>query len=323
MQYQLYGDGIHDDYPAIQEMIDSGTCEVTLPVPRVCYRLSKTLTLPSNFRLVLPRYAKIRLMDGANCFMLANKTVEKYSLKTDNLSHEMFWFYDAYSNEPEDTAQNIEVTGGIWDFNNLGQNQNPSVTGKFEPAHYTGFGMLFYNVKGLKLSNLTLKDPVTFSVTLDTVSYFTVENITFDYNYGNPKAVSMDGIHLAGNCHYGVLRNLKGACYDDLVALNADEGSNGPITNIEINGIFAEDCHSAGRLLTVLHLWRRSPFLMCSGHIISLPLDSHGSATTTATAISMLSLWIRSMYPRQCAIPFTAKTTHVYVPSSISSRAYA
>lgn len=31
--YTLYGDGVHDDYPAIQEMIDSGVCEVSLPVP--------------------------------------------------------------------------------------------------------------------------------------------------------------------------------------------------------------------------------------------------------------------------------------------------
>ncbi len=78
-----------------------------------------------------------------------------------------------------------------------------------------------------------------------------MEDITFDFNYGNPNAVNMDGIHLDGNCHYGVLRNLKGACCDDLIALNAHEGSKGPITNIEIDGIFAEDCHSAVRLLSV------------------------------------------------------------------------
>ena len=32
--YNLYGDGIHDDQPAIQEMIDSGVCEVSLPAPQ-------------------------------------------------------------------------------------------------------------------------------------------------------------------------------------------------------------------------------------------------------------------------------------------------
>ena len=82
-------------------------------------------------------------------------------------------------------------------------------------------------------------------------SYFTVENIEFDFNEGNPYAVNMDGIHLNADCHYGVIKNLKGACYDDLVALNAYEGAGGDITNIEIGGLFAENCHSAVRLLTV------------------------------------------------------------------------
>ena len=61
----------------------------------------------------------------------------------------------------------------------------------------------------------------------------------------------MDGVHLNGNCHYGSIKNLKGACYDDLVALNAHEGSGGDITNILVDGIFAENCHSAVRFLTV------------------------------------------------------------------------
>jgi hypothetical protein len=88
---------------------------------------------------------------------------------------------------------------------------------------------------------------------VDTGSYFTMENLTFDFNDGNPIASNMDGVHLNGNCHYGVIRNLQGACYDDLVALNAHEGSGGDITNIQIDGIFAENCHSAVRLLTVNH----------------------------------------------------------------------
>ena len=61
----------------------------------------------------------------------------------------------------------------------------------------------------------------------------------------------MDGIHINGNCHHAHLRNLMGACYDDVVALNAFEGFSGPISNIYIDGIFAENCHSAVRLLAV------------------------------------------------------------------------
>ena len=32
--FKLYGDGVHDDTNAIQEIIDSGICEVCLPAPK-------------------------------------------------------------------------------------------------------------------------------------------------------------------------------------------------------------------------------------------------------------------------------------------------
>lgn len=260
MKNVLYGDGLHDDYPAIQEMIDSGVCEVSLPAPKKHYLISKTLTLPSNFRLVLPRYAEIRLADGANCWMVSNKMVPDHADRlAEDLEdlHRQLWFYvNDYS--PEAVVRNVEICGGIWNFNNKNQLPNPErmyydVNNRQvkEPYGYTGEGMLFYAVENLKLSSMTLKDPVHWGTSFDRVSYFTIEDITFDYNLGNPNAINMDGIHLNGNCHFGMIRNLKGACYDDLVALNAHEGSRGPITNITIDGLYAETCHSAVRLLTV------------------------------------------------------------------------
>ncbi len=246
--YTLYGDGIHDDLPAIQEMIDSGVREVVLPLPKVCYLISGTITIPSNFRLVLPRYAEIKLADGADCILVTNKT----ALNGKEFAEWGLWNKILErSAEPQYCIHDFEICGGIWNFNNKGQAENPLWTAGSGPKDYTGFGMQFFNVKNFKLTNMTLKDPVNFAVTLDTASWFTVEDITFDFNYGNPTAVNMDGIHLCGNCHYGTLRNLKGACYDDLVAINACEGSVGPITNIEVNGIFATDCHSAVRIHTV------------------------------------------------------------------------
>lgn len=246
MNYQLYGDGIHDDTPAIQEMIDNAKHELRLPMPEAWYLISKPLELPSDFLLELPRYAEIRLAKDSNCVMLRNKTLpeERREKKPGD-----FWsvLNDWSADEP---FKNIEVRGGVWNFNNLEQAPNPIYTGKMEPEGYTGFGMLFYNVKNLRISSMTLKDPVNFAVTLDTVSYFTVDNIVFDFNYGNPLATNMDGIHLNGNCHFGRITNLQGACYDDLVALNADEGTAGPITDVTIDGIFSEDCHSAVRLLS-------------------------------------------------------------------------
>ncbi len=246
--FTLYGDGIHDDYPAIQELLDSGKHEISLPDPQVCYLVSKSLEIPSYVRLILPRYAEIKLADGANCPIIKNKTVSipNYEIKGD------IWDIILCNSMDQDACiHDFEISGGIWNFNNRGQAENPLWTVGSGPKGYSGFGMLFANVKNFKLTNMTLKDPVNFAVTIDTASWFTVEDITFDFNYGNPTAVNMDGIHLNGNCHYGTIRNLKGACYDDLVALNADEGTDGPITNMEISGLYATDCHSAVRLLTV------------------------------------------------------------------------
>lgn len=297
----LYGDGVHDDYPAIQEMIDSGKCEVVLPVPQKEYLISKTLLLPSHFRLVLPRFARIKLADGANCCMVSNKMVyapAERSKKDWEGIHRQLWYYvNEYS--PEAVVNNIEICGGIWDFNNQKQLPNPERMYfdvnerqvKGQPYGYTGEGMLFYGVSHLKLSSMTLKDPVHWGASFDRVSYFTVEDITFDYNQGNPCAINMDGIHLNGNCHFGVIRNLKGACYDDLVAVNAHEGSRGPITNIEINGLFAENCHSAVRLLTVSDNVEKIHISNVYGtyyqYCIGLTKFYHGETTGVFDAISI------------------------------------
>ena len=257
--YKLYGDGIHDDTNAIQEIIDSGICELNLPAPKKFYLISKTLELPSNFKLTLPRFAEIRLADNSNCLMLKNKTVRDYKERvslpssvperTKQIYPHLMYYVNEYS--PDATIENIEICGGIWNCNNKNQLPNPEQTPGCGPYGYTGDGMLFFGVKNLKISSITLKDPFHWGISLDRVSYFTVENITFDYNLGNPCAINMDGVHLNGNCHFGLIKDIKGACYDDLVALNAYEGSRGPITNIQIDGLFAETCHSAVRLLTV------------------------------------------------------------------------
>lgn len=255
MKYTLCGDGIHDDTAAIQEMIDSGVNEVILPAPTAFYLISKPLELPSDFRLVLPRFAEIRLAPNSNCVMLKNKMVPDYARRMDDDVYENpvtahIWSYiDDYS--PNAPCKNIEICGGIWNCNNQEQLPNPERKMSFSAREFYGCGMLFYNITNFRISSLTVKDPSQYGITLDTVSYFTADDITFDYNDGNPYPINMDGIHLDGNCHYGVIRNLKGTCYDDLVALNAHEGSRGDITNITISDIYADYCHSAVRLLLV------------------------------------------------------------------------
>lgn len=276
---KLYGDGIHDDTLALQELLDTKNALVELPVPQNFYLISKTLKIHSYQELRLPRYCRIKLAANSNCRMISNAD-------TDN------------GNE------HITISGGIWDYNNLEQEKNPQIfTSNFSsadgtptafkpnPTFYDGFSLYFYNVKYLNLKDLTLKDPVTFACTIDTVSYFTIENIVFDFNHGNPYPVNMDGIHINGNCHFGTIRNLKGATYDDLVALNADEGSNGPITHIDIDGLYAERCQTFIRLLTVRnrveHIHIHNLFGTCFMYGIGLTKYYKGETTGCFDAITL------------------------------------
>ena len=173
---RLYGDGIHDDTEAIQALLDSGACDVTLPAPTVCYLISRTIKIHSNQSLRLPPFAHIRLADGADCAMLENSDFSTLHV-------------------------NVSVEGGIWDMNNAGQSPNPyhfpdksGVTARdrmaslgltFEnmtaPAPiYTGMCMRFSNVRNLTLRGITLRNPVTYGVQIYKTRDFTVCDVTFD-----------------------------------------------------------------------------------------------------------------------------------------------
>lgn len=236
--YTLYGNGIQDDTLAIQELLDSKSGAVYLPCPKNKYIISKPLIIHSNQSLVLDRFTLIQLMPGSNCLMLQNAP-------------------DGKGNE------NISVTGGIWDLNNTQQAGDPmEVNGEvFHEAvknsdhrHYldlyAGVIMRFQYVKNLYVHNLTMRNPITFCIQATGLYQFTINEITFDFTTCNPKWVHMDGVHLDGGNHFGRISNLKGTCYDDLVALNADDFIHGEMAHITVDGIYSEDCHSAVRLLS-------------------------------------------------------------------------
>ena len=269
MVNNLYGDGIHDDTAAIQELIDTKKC-VHLPAPDNFYLISKTLKLHSGCELHLDRFTEIKLADKSNCPMLSN---------------------DDHSNG----NRRICITGGIWNGNNLKQAPNPQMLADkdgnagnsdaykrmqvpadypadpvskdalsalswnadvpYHPDRYYGIIWRFVNVDTFEVQNVTFKDPVTYAVQCGNVRNFTFEHITFDFNLGNPSPDNMDGLHFDGFCRNGFISDIKGACYDDLLAFNAEDGlidspGFGPIENIVIDGIFADRCHSAVRMLS-------------------------------------------------------------------------
>jgi len=266
MKHPLYGDGIHDDTAAIQAMLDSRKRQVCLPEPEKHYLISKTLKLHSDQELILPRLAEVRLARWSNCPMLAN-------------------------DDFEDGNSRIVLRGGIWNFDNLQQAPNPQmqIAHEGDPVHRDAvkrmvvspdypadpvdgtihgwedrpyhhdryFGNLFQFIKvdGFEMSGLTLKNPVSYGAKFARLSNFTMRDIVFDYNEGNPSPNNMDGLHFDGCCHNGFIQNLKGNCYDDLLAFNGEDGivesaCFGPIDNIAVDGIYADRCHSAVRFLS-------------------------------------------------------------------------
>ena len=242
--YTLYGDGIHDDAPAIQEMLDSGISAVVLPVPEKNYAIGSTLVIHSGQSLVLPEMTVIRLLPQSNCYMLINEKAGDH---------------------------HISVEGGIWDYNNREQHPHtkyvkcslrvkiPEPYAEDDPRgkgasyyndFYRGRIMRFYGVSFLSVCNITYKDPVMYCVEFGYVDHFTVENIRFDFNYGNPVPVNMDGVHVDGGCHFGYIHNIQGTAYDDMVAINANDLLHGPISDIEIDGVFGKNSLRGVRILS-------------------------------------------------------------------------
>ncbi|MBE6730749.1 MAG: hypothetical protein E7564_03560 [Ruminococcaceae bacterium] len=227
-QLNLYGDGIHDDTAALQELIDCSGGDVF--IPGGTYLISDTLFIHSNTSLKLAHTAIIRLADDACCIMLAN---DKWMRPGRN--------------------KNIVVEGGTWDGNNEHQRRGKVFENK---PYFCGTVMRFEGIEDLYIHNVTFKDPEAYACQILDADRFTVENINFDFNMYRP---NMDGIHIQGPARNGYVRNIKGATNDDLVALNCDDSyhdwnntyiTQGDIENITVDGLYADNGYTGVRLLS-------------------------------------------------------------------------
>lgn len=272
----LHGDGRQDDTASIQMRLDAGVALVALPMPKKEYLISRSLLIGDGQELRLPEQAHIRLADGSNCVMLTNR-------------------------DRDGGNRDVKITGGIWDMNNAGQRHNVAALGwmtpekraewlteekervqksipwpkTYAPDFFTGVCVQFFNVKGLVIKGITVRNPVTYGIQFSRVCDFSVEDVVFDYIFGNPAKANMDGLHIDGGCARGRISRLRGICFDDFVALNATDGADspfyGPIEDIAINGIDCDYCHSAVRLLSrsPLHPVRRVSIRNVKGRFYS------------------------------------------------------
>lgn len=233
-QYGAVGDGLCDDTAAIQKALEGGGCTVVIPAGS--YTISSALSVSSGTTIRADDDAVVRLADGAGVnagvFVLTN-------------------------DDPVGGNQDIRVEGGAWDGNCA---HNPrGEDGDMDG--YTGTAVNFVNVSGLTLCNLTVRNPEGFSIRLGEVQDFRVEDIRFDNTVIRP---NQDGVHVGGFSHQGVIRNLHAltpkTTNDDMVALNADDDvervlnlgmKRGPISDIEVEGLYGDDVYTFVRLLSV------------------------------------------------------------------------
>ncbi len=227
------GDGAADDAGAIQRALDAGKLEVYVPAGK--YMLGTPLRIGSNTTLLLDEKAEIKLMDSVcktrhDC-IISNK-------------------------DPVGGNCNIAISGGLWDGNNPGNHR----TGGLFDEGFTGSAFRLLNVKGLIIENMTINDPEAYYLMLGEVERFYVRDITFRAD--NPRG-NQDGVHLGGFCSDGVITNITAygtSTNDDMIAMNADDNcerltnhgmKRGPIKNITVRNVRAENCFTFIRMLSV------------------------------------------------------------------------
>lgn len=205
----------------LQKLLDGGGAVV---FPGGEHLISRPLLISDRTTLVCSPRTHLKLTDGANCPIIRNR------------------------DKGREMTRGITIEGGTWDGNNLQQQRDQhkdemiarfsSLYGDKLYPHLMGFTY----VEDFALRGVTVKDPEAFAVQLTATSRFTVADVTFDFNMARP---NMDGIHVNGFARDGHITNLKGSTNDDLVALNADEGSfacdHCDIENITIDGLYGGD----------------------------------------------------------------------------------
>ena len=234
--YGAAGDGLSDDAPPLQAALEDAAGR-RLIVPPGVYRLGRTLHAPSGTRLHAQPGARFVLADGAG------RSTHDYLLT--NRDH-------AVGNT------DIEVSGGDWSGNAPNNRRDGPI---LLPHGYSGVLMHFFNVRGLRIHDLTLRDAESYFFRMSRIRDFEIVGIRFESAWPRD---NNDGIHLGGECEDGLIRHLRGTGAhvpnDDMVALNADDALDrvecqgllcGPIRRVHIEDIQAEHCHSFVRLLSV------------------------------------------------------------------------
>ena len=238
-EFGAVGNGVVDDAPAINRALAVQTRPLVVRIPKGVYLIGDTLKVGSRTSIEADAGARL-VMSGAwkkkeGDFLLANA-------------------------DPVNGNESISIIGGIWD-GNAHDGHNVKHHDLFAKGVWSGATINFRKVKGLSLSGMEMANSVTFNVRMCEIDGFDIRDMAFS---ARKLGWNQDGLHFNGFCRNGRIENIravtKGQTNDDLLAFNADDSLDrfenfgmvcGPIENISVRGVFAEDCHIAIRLLSV------------------------------------------------------------------------
>jgi len=229
------------DYRSLTRQSDYGTIwtealqtalrehqRVIIPPAEDLYWIDDTVTIPSD-RHIEAAGATIRLTPGCEVLMLRNEHTEDGTHAPISTAHR---------------DHNISIHGGRWEESNTRRG------GYGKSSRYTHFGedndrarpffgvstcLLFNNITGLTLTDMTFCHTAGFSVQTGDLTNGVFENIHFDECFA-------DGLHLNGNSENLYIKNISGEVGDDLVALNMYDWQNssvnfGPTRNVLCDGL--------------------------------------------------------------------------------------
>ena len=212
----LYGDGIHDDTLALQQLLDRKGI-VTVDRPGI-YLVSRTLIIRSDTRFVLSPGAKLLAAPMSRCALIEN---------------------EHFAGGGRD--RNIEIIGGVWDGNcdSMGLDAVYEAIHRedqpYSPGLFKGKLIRFARVDRIMLEKMTVRNPVSYGIQIADVDGFVVRDLSFDYN-----------------CHFGTtVGEIANVDIRNLTAVNGYSGvrllsaGNFDMRCIRISGVYGEYRHNA------------------------------------------------------------------------------
>lgn len=236
--FGAYGDGIADDAPAIQSALDKAENGGKVYIPAGNYRIGRTLYIGDGTTVWADPDARLFVCEKSpkkrGDFLLSNRDIVNGN-------------------------RDISLIGGTWDGNFDGKN-NTKPADLFDQNAFSGSTLNFVNVKNLTLQSLNMRNSVVYYIRMAKLDGFVIRDIRFS---SDRRAFNQDGLHFGGEVRHGLIENItaaSGQTNDDMIAFNADDSMVrlenldlccGPIEDITVRGVFAENCYTGFRLLSV------------------------------------------------------------------------